>query len=363
MAENADHATGQKQETPVSSPPQDGDRPATQELPPVTPAQRSKRIRFILLGLLILALAVGVPYGWQLWQYYRSHESTDDAYVTGDIIPISARVSGTILSVLIEENQSIEAGQLLAQLDPRDFETKVQQAEAAVAVEAARMRQAEIEVVQEQDSTSSDTARTSATLRAAQSAVQEARHGTDEARARLRTLGAAVTVAQAEVDARNARLDMARTAFTRAKQLLNDGVVAQQQYDETQSTLQAAEAERRMAIQKLALAQREVEQGRVDLLTKRQSVERARAGEAEAQALLAGSQAMRQNVDIKQAEVDVIRARLQQKQADLDYARLQLNYTMLRAPVWGVIAKNNIQIGQVVQPGRPLMALVPLQHV
>ena len=321
------------------------------------------RKRFILYGLLIICIAAAFPYGLQLWQYYHTHESTDDAYVVGDIVPLSPRVNGTVVSVYIEEHQQVEAGQLLAQLDRRDFELRAQQAEAAVAVAMAQLQRAELEVPMTQESTSSDTARTSATLRATQSAWRETQHRAEEAQARLRTREAAVAVAQAEVDRGQARLDMARMAFERMQQLLADGVVAQQQFDEAEMAWRAAQAERRANQQQLAQAQSETERVHVDLRTQQQAVEQARARIAEAQALLAGSQANQQSVDIKQAQVQVTRALLQQAQADHAYAQQQLAYTALRAPVAGVIAKKNLQIGQVVQAGRPLLALVPLHNI
>ncbi len=327
------------------------------------PDSKPSSTKFILLGLLVLALLISIPYGWNLWQFYQTHESTDDAYVVGDIIPISARIAGPVTESLVKENQPIEAGQLLARIDPRDFEARVAQANAAVAIAMARVHQAELEVKREQGMTSSDTDRTSATLRAARSSLQETRHVTDEVRARLRTLSTAVTVAQAEVDAQDAHLSMARSEFERAQQLLADGVVAQRQFDESRSGLDAAQAERRAAAQKLTQAQREIEQVRADLRTKQQGIERARAQEAEAQALLAGSQAKGQNVIIRQAQVEVERALLKQKQADLAYAQLQLAYTELRAPATGIIARKNLEVGQVLQPGRPVMAIVPDQDV
>jgi membrane fusion protein (multidrug efflux system) len=193
--------------------------------------------------------------------------------------------------------------------------------------------------------------------------LQETQHVTDEVRARLRTLETAVTVAQAEVDAQDAHLSMARSSFQRAQDLFSDGVVAQQQFDDARSLLDAAQAERRVAAQKLAQAQREIEGARADLRTKMQAVERARAQEAEAQALLAGSQAKRQNVVIRQAQVEVERALLQQKEADLAYAQLQLSYTDLRAPATGIVARKNLEVGQVIQVGRPVLAVVPQQDV
>lgn len=323
----------------------------------------NKRRRLALAGLLVIVLAIGIPYGWQLWQYYQSHVSTDDAYVVGDIIPVSARLNGTVLAVQVTEHQSVEAGQLLAQLDPRDFELRVQQAESAVAVAAARLRQVELEVPLAEESTSSDAARTSATLLGARSALQESRHRAEETRALLRTRQAAVAEARAEVDRSQARLDMARIGYQRAQQLFADGVVAQQQFDEADSTRRAAEAGWRASQQKLAQAQSEVERASFDLRMQLQAAERAQARVAEAQALRAGSQANRRSVDIKQAQVRVAQALLQQTQADLDYAKQQLAYTTLRAPVTGVVARKNLEVGQVVQAGRPLLAIVPLHQV
>lgn len=329
-----------------------------------SPGKRRRPVRRLLLyGVLIAAVAVGGLYGWRLWQYYRTHESTDDAFVVGDIIPVSARINGTVLSVQVENHQQAEAGQVLARLEPRDFEIRVKQAEAAVAVATARLRRAEMEVPLAEESTSSDTARTGATLRAARSAVQEAQHRSEEARAQLRTREAAVAVAQAEVERSKARLDMAHIGFERMQQLLRDGVVAQQQFDEAESGLRAAQAASRAVQQKLAQAQSELNQARADLRMQRQATEQARARVAEAQAVLAGSKANRQSVTIKQAQVQIARAHLQQAQADLEYAKQQLDYTVIRAPADGTIAKNDLQVGQVVQAGRPLMAIVPLYNV
>jgi membrane fusion protein (multidrug efflux system) len=320
-------------------------------------------MRLAFYGLLLALLVASIPYGLQLWQYYHTHESTDDAYVVGDIVPLSPRVNGTVLSVHVEAHQQVEADQILARLDPRDFELRVSQAEAAVAVALAQLQRAALEVPLTQESTSSDTARTSATLRAMQSAWREAQHRAEEAQARLRTREAAIVAAQAEIDSGQARLDMARMAFDRLRQLLADGVVAQQQFDEAEAAWRASQAERRATQQQLAQAQSEAERVRVDIRTQQQAVEQAHARIAEAQAVLTGSQANRQSVDIKQAQVQVARALLQQAEVDRDYAQQQLAYTTLRAPVAGGIAKKNLQVGQVVQAGRPVLALVPLNNV
>jgi len=317
----------------------------------------------VLYGLLVVLLGVATPSGWQLWQYYQTHESTDDAYVVGDIVPMSSQVNGTVLAVYVVDNQTVEANAVLAQLDPRDFEARVKQVEAAVAVAAANVRRAEIEVRLTQESTSTDTQRTSASLRGAQIATREAHQSIAEAEARVRTTEAAVAAAVAEVDMWQARGDMAQAEFVRMQALRTDGVVSQQQFDTAESGLKSAQAQQRASQQRVAQAQAEVERARVDLHTRQHGVERSHARTAEAQAVLAGAQANRQTVDIKHAQVQTAQALLQQAQAELDTARLQLSYTTLLAPIAGVIARKRLEVGQGVQAGRPFLAIVPLQSL
>ena len=311
----------------------------------------------------LLLIAVGTPYGMHLWRYYQTHETTDDAYVTGDIVPISARVSGTVMAVHAAEHQQVEDGQLLAELDPDDFAARVAQTEAVVAVAQARLRHAELQVQLTQDSTSNDTVRTGATLQAARSALREAQHGAERAEAHLRTWEAAVAAAQADVDTHEVHVAMAQTGFERVQNLLTDGVVAQQQFDQANSALEAAKGEKRAKEEHLRQTRSELASAEVDLRRQREAVQREEAKVAEAQALLEGSQTQHQNVAIQEAEVKVAQALLQQAEADLAYAKLQLQYTTLQAPVAGVIAKKNLEVGQVVQPGRPLLAMVPVQDV
>src|ERR687884_1764951 len=108
--------------TPVGAPPEDTADIAA-EMPRVSEApRRTLFLRYALYGLLVVLLGMGAPYGLHLWRYYQTHESTDDAYVIGELIPVSTRVQGTVLAVHVEGHQQVEAGQVLAQLDPRDFE-------------------------------------------------------------------------------------------------------------------------------------------------------------------------------------------------------------------------------------------------
>jgi membrane fusion protein, multidrug efflux system len=318
---------------------------------------------FGLMGLVVVVLGASMPYGLHLWQYYQTHESTDDAYVVGELIPVSARLQGTVLAVHVEDHQQVEAGQVLAQLDPRDFEMRVKQAEVAVEVAAARLRREEIEVSITQDSTRSSTARAGATVRAAQSALQEAQQRVNEMQARLRIRIAAVAAAQADIDLWNTRIDTAGRALARMQYLVDEGVVARQHLDEADGTLRARQAEKRASQERLAQAQSEVERVQAELRMQQQAVEQARAHVAETQAQLEGSQGQHQQVTMKQAQVRMAQAQLQQAQAELAAAQLQLDDTTLRAPMAGVVTKKRLEPGQAVQAGRPVLTIVRTEPV
>src|SRR5215468_5121189 len=292
MAHESQRVEVSSRATQVASPPEEA-ADISVTMPGVPEAQRrTPFLRYALYGLLVLLLGIGAPYGWHLWQYYQTHESTDDAYVVGHVVPISPQVNGTVLTVHIADHQTVEADQVLAQLDARDFEARVKQGEAAVAVATANLRRAEIEVALTQESTSTETDRTRATLRGAQIATREAQQSSAEAR--VRTTEAAVAAAAAEVDMWHARLDMAQAEFTRMQTLRTDGVVSQQQFDTADSAQKSAQAQWRASQQRLAQARAEVERARVDLQTRQHGVERSHARTAEAQAVLAGAQANRQ---------------------------------------------------------------------
>ena len=152
--------------------------------------------RLALVSLVILLLAAGTPYGVKQWQYYQTHESTDDAYVVGHIIPISTRVGGTVRSVYVENHQQVEVGQPLAQLDPQDLETQVQEAQAAVAMAEAGLSRAKMDAEWERQRIQSDIAHAQAAVQTARSDWQEDRRQVATAQAHLRTQQAVVTVAQ-----------------------------------------------------------------------------------------------------------------------------------------------------------------------
>ena len=333
----------------------------TREAQPRPPGPRYKSL--VTVSLVLVLLAAGTPYGIEQWQYYHIHESTDDAYVVGNINPISAQVGGTVLTVHIENHQRVEAGQVLAQLDPQDFESQVRQAEAEVAMAEADLNRAKMAVEWERQSGASEAAQTRAAVQEAQSQVEESQHDIEESQAFLRMQEAAVAVAQADTDSQQALLELARMDDERLQALLNDGVVARQLVDEAGARLRAAQAVLRASQRKHTKAERELTRAQIVLRTRQQARLQAIARLAGAEAVASQQQANEQKIDMKQAQVQIRQAQLKQKQVALAQAHVQLAQTTLRAPTSGVIAKSNLEVGQVVQSGQPLLAIVPLHDV
>ena len=299
---------------------------------PVKPHGRSW-IRLIVGGILLLALAAGA---WFLWQYLSSYESTDDAQIDGHIYPVSARIGGTIKAVYIEENQHVKAGQLLAEIDPADYQTALDSAEAAVAETAGEAAAANPSVPITQTNTSTTIATSQADVAAAQAALRAARQDRDAAIAKQK---------QAEADNAVAQSDLARYAALVQKQ-----EISQQQYDRQVATAKAAEENVVWNQATVTAAAQQVDQAE------------ARLRHAESVAAAATSNA-RQQVEIQRATVQQKNASVGEKQAQLEQARLNLSYTKIFAPADGVVGRKNLEIGMRVQTGQELLAVVQLKDI
>ena len=297
---------------------------------PTDPRNKSRR-RFIVIGLVAI-LVVGALLFWWHSTYY---EDTDDAQISGNLIQISSRIAGHVIKVNVEENQYVDKGTVIADLDPTDFQTAVQRDEANLASAEAAYEAARVNVPVTHINTGS-------TLYSANANLSTAEAGVAQAEKQLQAAEAAV--AQAKANSTKAQLDLER--YT---PLVEKDVISKQQYDATVATA---------AADKAALAQAEANlQGAHD------GVRIAHDRVTQALASLHTAQTGPQQVAIQKARADEAAARVQQAKAELDQAKLNLSYTRIIAPTAGIISRKSVQVGQNVSVGQNLMTLVSLDDI
>jgi membrane fusion protein (multidrug efflux system) len=314
--------------------------------PPDEPVRPKRRLLPLALGTLVLSLLVGGYF----WLHGRNRESTDDAQVDGHIAPISAKVSGSVLEVLVENNMSVKAGQVLVRLDPRDYQARVDQLKAAVAVARAQATAAQAGVPLTRSTTSSGTSGAAAQVAAAQAEAERAQVAAQQAQ----SSGIAVAranLAQAEANNRKAQADVERMRQLAAKQ-----EISQQQFDAYVAAAQVTAAQLHAAQEQLNAAQQTAANAEAAVQSAQARVQQARAG-------LEESRAGEQQVNVTAAQARSAEAGIQQATANLGAAELALSYTTIVAPVDGVVTQKSVEPGQIVQPGQALMAIIPLHDV
>lgn len=250
------------------------EQPETEQ--PVT--KKPNRVIPIILGLVLLT---GIIFGIKEYIYYSKHEDTDDAQIDGDISPVVARVGGYVDSIAFEENTHVKQGQVLVKLDDRDYKVKVEQA-----LSAQKGAGASVGVGQSQIFT---TTANSATVRA-------------------------------QAESAKAKLEQANNDYARYANLVKDGSVTQQQFDQ-------AKADRDVAKANYSAAQDQYKAAQEQIGTTRNQLKVTNTG-------------------------------VNQRQADVDFAKLQLTYTTIYSPSSGIVSKKNVQKGQLVQAGQTLFSVV-----
>ena len=317
----------------------------------------------LLWALGALAALAAVTYAGWAWHYAVHYVSTDDAYVEGTITPVSAKVSGHVAALLVGDNQPVKQGELLLRIDPRDYQARVAQARAAVSMAEANLKAArsELPLAREETRAAIDQAR--ATLEGAVVAVRASESAVDEARARLESRRAAAAAMRADVTGAQSAQRQAGRELERFRQLLQSELVARRDFDAAEAVYETTSATVEATERRLAQSEREIQQAQAELASRAHAVDQAKQRVAEARAALARAESQLHQVAIKDAAATQAEARLRETQADLAFADLQLQYTEVRTPIDGVVSKRSVEVGQVVQMGQPLLAIVPLHDV
>jgi len=304
------------------APPEAGGRPSGLANP---------QVRVLLLGALLFLLVGGIL----TWRYYAVRETTDDAQIDGDIYAISSRITGHAIKVNVEDNDFVKTGTVLVELDPRDYQVALDRALGDLANAKAAAAAAGVTVPITSVTTSSQETAADADVRDATAVVAAAEKQQQAAEAR---------VAEAEANDAKAQADLQR--YT---QLVAKLEISQQQYDYAVAAAKAAAAALQAA--------------RATAVAAHEEVSEARARWAEKQAQLRGAQTAPQHVAVSRSRAASAQAAVQTAQAAVEQARLNLEYTKILAPVDGIVGKKSVEVGENLQPGQALMAVVPINDL
>jgi len=241
----------------------------------------AKKKNKILPIILIVLLIGGSIFGYTKYNYYSKHVDTDDAQIDGDISPVVARVGGYVKDINFEENTKVNQDQVLVTLDDSDYKIKLEQAMASQTGASA---------------------------------------GVGVSQAQITATAANTSTAKANIEAARVKLNLAQKDFDRFANLIKDGAITQQAFDQAKAQKETAQASYTAAVDQYNAAVKQV-------------------GTTESQLRVSNSG-------------------VTQRQSDVDFAKLQLSYTAIKAPATGTVSKKNVQKGQLVQAGQSLFAIV-----
>ncbi|MGD0580045.1 MAG: HlyD family secretion protein, partial [Bryobacteraceae bacterium] len=303
------------------------------------------RLRTILIVIVLLA-AVG---GYFAWRYYSVRETTDDAQIDGHVNPMAARVGGTIIEIPVKDNQYVEAGAVLAQLDPKDYQVAVARARADLAEAEAALAGSQTDVPITTTNTVTRLSESTAGVGAAEASLTTTERMVAMAKARLESARATVLQVQANYD-------KAAKDVERFRPLVAKEEISKQQFDAAVAQADALKAS-------LAAVQAQVNEAEANVRTQESGLNRDRERVKEAQATEQRAHTGPQQVAVTKARAKSAAARVEQAKALLQQAELNLAYTTVRAPIAGIVSNRTVELGQIVGPAQPLMAVIPTEDI
>ncbi|WP_113661732.1 HlyD family secretion protein [Pedobacter nanyangensis] len=242
------------------------------------PAKKKNKVIPVILGALII---IGAVFGYTEYSYYSKHVDTDDAQIDGDISPVIARVSGYVKDINFEENTQVSQDQVLVTLDDSDYKIKLEQAQAGQVGANASV---------------------------------------GVSQAQIAATAANTSTAKANIEAAKVKLELAKKDYDRYENLVKDGSITRQAFDQAKAQKETAQATYDAAVDQYNAAVKQV--------------------------------------GTTQSQLSVSNSGVSQRQADVDFAKLQLSYTQIKAPATGIVSKKNVQKGQLVQAGQSLFSIV-----
>jgi len=284
----------------------------------------------LIIGAIVLLVAAFFVY-----RYVTSYESTDDAEVDGHINSISARISGHVIKLNIVDNQYVQAGTVLVEIDPTDYQVAYERAKADFDNARAAAEGAGVNVPITSVSTTSQVSSADADVASARAGIAAAKQQFDAAKANLE---------QAEANNVKAQNDLVRY-----KQLVDKQEISEQQYDQAVAAAKAAAAAVAAAHANADAAQSQVTQAQDKLLNAEANWRNAQTGPKQ--------------LEVIRSRAESALADAKQKKAALDQAELNLQYTKIVAPVDGEVSNRTVEVGQNLSPGQEMMKVIPLNDI
>ncbi len=319
-------------QSPAPPRPQPAGRQAAEE-PPSRGFFREHPIKAIIGLIVFAAVLIG---GYRYWKYSQTFEDTDDAFIEGHENYLSPRISGTVTKVNVVDNQYVKEGDVLAEIDPADYQVAYERATADVAQAQAQIQSMTPNVPITATTNESSISSTEADLANAQAGIAAAERDHDADLARLR-----------EAQANNTKN---KSDLARYKILVEKEEVSQQDYDDKLAAAEASNAQVQSLQQMADASLKVVDQRRAALRSVEVKLQQIRTNAPK-------------ELEIRRASVQSAQATAQAAKAQVDQARLNLQYTKILAPVSGLIGHKMLEVGMRVQPGQQLLAVVPLDDI
>lgn len=330
--------------------------------------KKSKRIPiFIGAAVFLIAAIAGTIY----WFYARQYESTDDAFIDGDIVQISPKIAAYVTKVYVKSNQQVHKGELLVELNTQDYQAKLEQAKAQLRTAETQKNVSRANVDLTRKTTEAVKTQATSNVQTTQNNVRQTKAAADAKQSLIKQAQSAVGTAQANLAQTRAtapqvesNLKLAQIEYNRRQKLYDNGDISKQAFDQAVNALQSAQSQYNAALKQIDAAASRVNEARANVSVAqenyRQSLAQVNLTESqvnESSGRLQDANAAPERIAVSESQIDTSQAGIEQAQVAIRQAELDLTYTKIYAPEDGFITRKTVEEGQFVQTGTLLMAL------
>lgn len=336
----------------------------------LSPTPSGSKNKTAMVVVLVLVILVGGYFGFKWIQFRRTHVSTDDARVKGTMVTISPRVPGRIEKITVDEGHKVKAGKLLVKLDPAEIREKVAIAKADFNAAISELQKARLSYALQKEQVRADLDQARASVEVSQSRLKQSQEDLEmEIKTRAEQINSAQAGLKASMAAMNestARVDMAKAEYKRHKELYEKGVIAKQQMDGKDESLNVEKARNQSAREKIQVATANLkltETMKAMIDVKKEAVKTARGELKRSLAILDKAEAAKTIVALSKENIKVLESRVEQKKAHLRDVENLMSDTEIFSPLNGVVSKKIADVGERVQPGQPLLIINDVKDI